>query len=314
MRPQWSGAPRFISHSYRSLAADSVRRELILFQNVTYTLPDWGHAEWAFLDSSGTWSRKGQLKWPWGTDYETPQSIRVCYPTVALKNRAVHFCGVSDILEPRSAWRAYKRKLTGLDWDYDLRRLFYTWCPDVTQGRFKEWIEIASAEKFGGRLLPGDLWVDSHGLVHVVWEERAIDERLRPHFFPSALQTLSIKYAVLRNGETIARKTLAEGGDGKAREAPYCPRFQVTPDNRIFVIWFVDGVRTDGSRVAENRFVELRDSGVVAEPQALPLRVPFTQFFTASARAGSPQSMDLELLGQRLGSQWTISYAKVRLP
>ncbi len=129
--PGWNGTPAFTEHSYRSFAADGPNREFILFQNVDYT-----HAEWTFYDRHGQWKAKGKLSWPWGADYDKPQPIRVCYPTVALKDRAVHFCGVNDILEPNAAWRAYKKQLTGRDWDYDFRRLFYTWVPDVRTGKF----------------------------------------------------------------------------------------------------------------------------------------------------------------------------------
>lgn len=46
----------FTEHSYRSLAADGERGELLLIQNV-------GHdrVEWAFRDGNGAWSARGQL-------------------------------------------------------------------------------------------------------------------------------------------------------------------------------------------------------------------------------------------------------------
>ena len=91
------------------------------------------HAEWAFRGGDGQWAAKGRLVWPWGGEYDKPQPIRVCYPNVAIRGRQVHFCGVSDIGEPYSKWRDYKRKLTGREWDYDFRRLFYTWTDDINR-------------------------------------------------------------------------------------------------------------------------------------------------------------------------------------
>ena len=128
LTPVWHGEPKFSEHSYRSFAADGAGRELILFQNIGYT-----HAEWTFRDRAGTWSAQGQLKWPWGAEYDQPEPIRVCYPNVAVRDRAVHFFGVSDVVEPYKAWREFKRELTGQQWDYDFRRLFYTWTRDVTR-------------------------------------------------------------------------------------------------------------------------------------------------------------------------------------
>jgi len=35
----------------------------------------------------------------------------------AVRDRAVHFCGVSDIIEPYQRWREYKKELTGREWE-----------------------------------------------------------------------------------------------------------------------------------------------------------------------------------------------------
>ncbi|TFG86942.1 MAG: hypothetical protein E4H17_03760, partial [Gemmatimonadales bacterium] len=75
LNPEWQDTPKFTEHSYRSFAADGAARELILFQNIGYT-----HAEWTFLDRKGKWNAQGQIKWPWGAEYDRPQPIRVCYP------------------------------------------------------------------------------------------------------------------------------------------------------------------------------------------------------------------------------------------
>src|SRR5208283_2483661 len=93
--PVWDGQPEFTEHSYRSFAADSSSGSLVLFQNIGYT-----HAAWAFRDDDGRWAAGGKLTWPWGAEYDKPQPIRVCYPDVAVRGRAVYLCGVSDIEEP----------------------------------------------------------------------------------------------------------------------------------------------------------------------------------------------------------------------
>ena len=45
----------------------------------------------------------------------------------------------------------------------------------------------------------------------------------------------------------------------------------------------------------------------------VPLQKPFTEFFTATVRAGSPASENLELLGLRAGAGNTLSYANIRV-
>jgi hypothetical protein len=306
--PVWSNQPKFTEHSYRSFAADGPNRELILFQNIGYT-----HAEWTFLDRQGQWSAQGQLKWPWGADYSKPQPIRVCYPNVALRNREAHFCGVSDIVEPNEQWRAFKKQLTGQEWDYDFRRLFYTWSPDITTGRFQPWVQIASREKTCGWINPGDLWVAPDGKVHILWTERAIDERLRDKFFPGVRQSHSLNYAILRQGEVLSRHTLLMAEEGKSNERPGGGRFHVTPDNRLFVFFYVSGSDSNGRHVSENRMLEILRDGPVSDSVRVPLARPFTDFMTATPRAGSPPSRVLELLGIRQGLGTTISFARIKV-
>jgi len=306
--PEWQGEPKFTEHSYRSFAADGVAGELVLFQNIGYT-----HAEWTFRDRAGKWSAQGQLKWPWGAEYDKPEPIRVCYPNVAVRNRAVHFFGVSDVVEPYQAWREFKRELTGRQWDYDFRRLFYTWTPDITRQPFAEWVEIASRDKTCGWLSPGDLWLAPNGDVHLLWSERAIDERLRAKFFPEAKQSHALNYAVVREGKVVRRRTLMESTEAQPGVIGSAGRFQVTPDNRLFVVCYAAGTETDGRHVAENRILEILPDGSPGAPVRLPLGKPFTSYFTATGRGGSPPSRTLEMLGTRAGTGNTISYARVRL-
>ncbi len=307
--PTWSGQPRFSEHSYRSFAADGSHRELILFQNVGYT-----HAEWTFLDRTGRWSAQGRLRWPWGAEYDKPQPIRVCYPNVAIEDRAVHFCGVSDIIEPNQTWRAYKKELTGREWDYDFRRLFYTWTDDITSEAFHPWVEIASREKTCGWITPGDLWVAPDGNVHIIWTERALDERLRDKFYPEAKQSQALNYAVVRRGKVVSRATLLLAEEGRANEVPGRGRFHVTPDNRLFVFFYVSGTDANGRSVAENRLLEIHSDGTATPAVRVRLDKPFTNFFTATVRAGSPRSAALDVLGTRRDRSQTISYARIRVP
>lgn len=306
--PVWQGEPKFTEHSYRSFAADGAAGELILFQNIGYT-----HAEWTFRDRRGTWRAQGQIKWPWGAEYDKPEPIRVCYPNVALRNRAVYFCGVSDVVEPYQAWRDFKRQLTGQQWDYDFRRLFFTWTPDITKKPFAGWIEIASCDKTCGWISPGDLYVADNGDVHLVWSERAIDERLRAKFFPEAKQRHSLNYALVREGKVVLRKTIEESSEDKPGIIGSGARFQITPEHRFFVIYYAGGTDSGGKSVAENRVRELLADGNLTPSVRLPLEKAFSQYFTATIRGGSAPSRTLEMLGPRQGSGNTISYARVRL-
>ncbi|MCC7377699.1 MAG: hypothetical protein IT581_23760 [Verrucomicrobiales bacterium] len=301
--PEWQGAPKFSEHSYRTFIADGVGGAVMLFQNIDYT-----HAEWCFRDPSGNWSAQGQLRWPWGVDYAKPQPIRICYPTAALKGKSVHFFGVSDITEPNPAWREYKRQLTGREWDYDFRRLYYTWTPDVTREPFADWVEVASREATCGWMSPCDLWVDSPDTVQLLWKERALDERLREKFFPQARQSQSLVWARVKQGRVIQRRILMESREDAPGPVVNAARFHGTPDGRLFVVRHVSG---DGG--GANELVELGTDGNTLSVTRLTFAKPFTQFFTASTRAGSSRSGWVDLLGVQAGAENAIGYARVRL-
>lgn len=307
--PKWEGQPRFREHSYRSFAADGAGGEFVLFQNI-----DYGHAEWTFQDRQGNWSRAGKIHWPVGGEYDPPRPLRLCYPNVALRDRAVHFFGVGDIVEPNEAWSKYKYQLTERKWDYVFRRLFYSYTPDIPEKPFGEWIEIASREETAGALWPCDLWLGENDLVHLLWTDRALDERLKETFFPEAEQSHSLNYAVLRGGERVRQTVLLQSTEKNPGLVAGRARFHVTPSGGLYVVAFVSGRDGEGNAVQENRLLELDREGKVKAQVRVPLERPFTNFFTTTPRSGSRPSELLELLGTQMGRQEpTIAYARIKL-
>ncbi len=304
LKPVWEGDPPFTEHSYRSFAVDGQAGEMILFQNIGYT-----HAEWSFMDKTGNWSAQGKLNWPPG-DYAEPinGAIRVCYPAVQLKNRKVYYLGVSDVVEPNKVWQEYKFKLTGRKWDYDFRRLFYTWSEDITTGKFENWVEISSRDKTGGNIFPADLWEAPDGLVYVLWYERALDERLWEEFFPEEKQSESLNFAIIKDGKVIFRKPVMKGSPGEV--VPGKGRFQVTKDNRLFVFYYVHGGPGD---IKENRIVEISLSGdyTLSKPVKINVERPLINFYTANVRAGSAPSSILDVYGKDEVNE--MRYIKVRI-
>jgi hypothetical protein len=146
-----------------------------------------------------------------------------------------------------------------------------------------------------------------------LWTERAIDTRLREEYFPDAKQSHALNYAIVRDGKVVARHTLVLAEEGGANEIASTGRFQVTPDNRLFVFYYVSGTDPEGKQVSENRLQELHADGTVSKPVAVPMEHPMTSYFTATVRGGSPPSTTLDLLGVRVGSTNTISYARIKL-
>jgi hypothetical protein len=198
-------------------------------------------------------------------------------------------------------------------WDYDFRRLFFTWSDDITTGKFHDWVEIASREATCGRIFPADLWVAPDGSVHILWTERAIDERLREKFFPEAKQSHSLNYAIVRNGKVELRKTIASAEEGKSNLIPEQGRFHITPDNRLIIIYSIIGTTDQGVQFAENRLVEMYPDGVLGKEEILPLKQPFSNFFTATVRAGSKPSDIIDILGMPEGVENAIHYARITI-
>jgi len=302
LMPAWEGNPEFTEHSYRSFAVDGRSNELILFQNIGYT-----HAEWSFRDGDGGWKGHGKLEWPWGDDYEVPQAIRVCYPAVQLKDREVHFLGVSDIIEPNKAWKDYKFELTGRKWDYEFRRLFYVYSKDIANEPFQDWVEVASREKTGGHIFPCDLWLAPDGQVHILWTERALDERLHEDFFPEEKQSHALNYAILKEGEVIFRQPVMLSEDADEL-LPGRGRFQVTSQNRLFIFYYVHSENNDHR---ENRVVEVLADQSLGATVRVELERPLTSFYTASVRGGSEPSDIIDVYGQDEKSE--MRYARIKI-
>ena len=117
--PVWKDQPRFTEHSYRTVVTGSEHNEVLYIQNVGMDV-----AHMSLLESGKTWSGVGHIRWPYASEYQHPQPLRLCYPNVIMRDRAVHFLGVSDIVEPAEEWKLSKYQITEREWDYVFRRLF----------------------------------------------------------------------------------------------------------------------------------------------------------------------------------------------
>lgn len=308
--PRWEGAPAFTEHSYRGFAVDSSRNEALYWQNVGYN-----RAYWSFLNRTGEWSHCGVVKMPWGAEFEKPEPIRICYQQIALCERAVHVLGVSDIIEWVREWREFKRTLPGRTaWDYDFRRLYYCWTPDLTRQPFSEWIKIADCDRTCGHITNLDLWLDTQGRAHILWIEQSVwDTRVRDKFFPQEPQTFALMYGIIEQGRLVHKTRLAFGGEKQeSQEIPGWARFQATPEGRLFVFYYMRGKNAAGEPVNENRIREIFADGRLGEPVRVPLQHPLTTFFTACERGGSLPSEMLDVLGHASGIPG-LGYARIRL-
>jgi hypothetical protein len=307
--PQWEGEPKFSEHSYRGFTVDGRNHEALYLQNVGYDT-----SYYSFLDRTGQWSKCGAIKMPWGAEFEKPEAIRVCYQNMALRNRAAHIMGVSDIIEWVKEWREFKLVLHGgKSWDYDFRRLYYCWTPDLTKQGFSEWVKVADAEHCG-HISNLDMWLDPQGRAHILWLEQSIwDARVRDKFWPEEPITYALMYGIIDQGKVVRKVRLMFGGEKQeSKEIPGWGRFQATPDGRLFVFYYTGGADAQGRALAENRLIELYEDGTFSPPVRVAMQHPMNSFFTATERGGSAPSATLDLLGQANGVDG-ISYARINL-
>ena len=300
LRPVWTGEPTFTEHSYRGLAADGPRGEVLLLNIDAQT----SEQHWSFLDAGGEWAARGAITFP----------IRACYPQVALRDRAAHILAIGDIVEPVEEWRTYKHEQTGQDWDYVFRRLLYTWTPDIMREPFSAPVEVANLEATAGHISNLDLWIGPDGAAHLLYLQQSVQSPLmRDRFFPDVPLTTSLEYCVLRDGQVGEARALPAGGEGLAGPVPGWARFHATDDGRLFVVYLCSGTKAEGQGFVENRLLQVLPADEAATSVTIALQDPFRTFFTATERGGSVPSRVLDLYG--VGADATVlRYARVRLP
>jgi hypothetical protein len=167
---------------------------------------------------------------------------------------------------------------------------------------------MASREATAGSISSADLHVAEDGGVHLLWMERALDERLRERFFPEVKQEHTLNYAVVREGETVRRITLLRSTEAEPGLVASAARFHVVPDGRLLVFFYGQGGGGSG-----HYLMEVRASGEVGNRIPVPMKHPLTSFFTATPRAGTAPSWVLDVLGMTPGQPDTLRYARIRL-
>jgi hypothetical protein len=308
--PTWPSSTIWNDHSYRAFASDGATGELFLSHNYGYAF-----SEWSYRNAAGTWSKQGRLNWPIGVYPSGNQSDRLGYAPVVLRNKAVHYLGVSSVWEPVPAWHSCKAENPGYAaWDWVFRKLYYAQTSDITTTPFSSWVEIANVDATAGRISAGDMWLAPNGDVHLLWTETSIEsERIQARFFPTLPPSKTLKYALVKNGRVILRRTLTDAVSEEAGIIGTSGRFHATAAGRLFVVYYARGRDGGvGALNSENRILEILPGGV-SDAVTLPLARPFRQFFTATERGGSPPSGVMDLFGTPVGKTDTISYAKVRL-
>jgi hypothetical protein len=296
--PAWAPDTRFTDHSYRGFAADGPSRELVAL-NIH---AESGDQFVSFRNRDGRWHGRGRIRFP----------IRACYPQVGLRNRAAHVMAIGDIVEPNEAWRRLKKDVLRSDWDYVFRRLFYAWTPNLAESGFGEPIEVDTVEDTGGHIANLDLVVRSDGACHLLYIRRPHQYPfLRDRYFPGRPMTSHLVHAVIRKGNVVERRILAQTPDEGDGIEPVYARFHVLADGGLCVI--LAGIpMPDGRRGRFGNFVGRIDDGLPPAFKPIPLVHPFGTFFTSTTRGGSAPSDMVDMFGTSQ-DHLSLRYARVRV-
>ena len=282
----------FSEHSYRGIGVD-YDQETVLLVNID---AHQGYA-WSLLDRTGVWSHNGFFEFP----------IRACYPQLGLRNGAAHVLAVGDIVETNEAWRAHKQAVTGAAWDYDFRRLFYTWTPDICCAPFREPLEIATYEATAGHIRNSDMWIDSEGAVHLLFTTKNIwHDFMRDRFFPGTPIISTIEYRVFKDGKLICSHTLTsyvkDERDATQSGILYPgAAFHATPTGELRVVytWGNNGL-----------YLMQVHPWIGDSPAHIPLKRPIHHFCIPAPRNGSETTSVIDLYGMSAGSNG-LYYARV---
>ena len=296
--PAWADGTYCTDHSYRGFAADGTNGELLLLNINAQT----GEQFVSYCDSSGKWYQKGKIVFP----------IRSCYPQVALRDRAAAVMAIGDIVEPVEEWQKLKFEKLNRQWDYVFRRLFYTYTADIRSSDFLTPIEIDTVEKTAGHIQNLDLYIDKNGATHILYLKRPHQYSfIRDKYFPGREMTAHLEYVVVKGGDILSRKTLAETPKESKGLEPSYGRFHISSDGALWVI--AAGTYTDG---AERTFANFISRILPGQSKPVFVRIdlkhPFGTFFTNTPRGGSQPSDVIDLFGIADDNP-NLRYAKVRL-
>jgi len=225
IRLQWDAAQhRFLDHSYRSMAADPQTGDLFL-TNIDYN----GEEEHLFtlLDKDMHCRKTGRLRFP----------QRSCYHNIAMKDGEVYLFAVQDIVEPNEEWKAYKRKMTGNEWDFDFRTIYLNYCPDIREGDFEPSQVVCHRENTCGWVANLDCCFDRNGDMLLLASQRNIAHAfMQEPFFPDTPLELCLEVFRYSHGRLVER-TVVDSTTEDEKHSEYGGYFHTAADGSVYLVW-----------------------------------------------------------------------------
>ena len=222
--PWPAGKHDFWDHTYRGFAFDAARKQLFL-DNIDYNGDT--HFCWTLLDSRQNGIRNGCLAFP----------KRVCYHNSAINNGEIYLFGVQDIKEPNAEWHAFKQSVTGNAWDYDFRKIYLNYCPDIESCDFEPSQLVCERDSTCGWTFPLDCCFDQNGdMLFLVSMQNVAHSFMREKFFPALAPESALELYRFSKGKLISRTQLSLSQDTQKAEG-HSAFFHTDAAGETFIIW-----------------------------------------------------------------------------
>ena len=274
---------RFIDHSYRGLAVDRDTGDLfITWQHVE------GEGKFRYFLCTKDKDITGPLEFP----------VRACYHNLAVRDGKAYALAVSDIKEPVAEWAAYKRSVTGREWDYDFRNLYFTCCDDISKGEFAPVMTVDSREETCGLIRNLDMYVSDDGICYILYQAKRVwHDFMRERFFPDTKFDTACYLCAVKDGEVLWRKVLDmehEMPDGKNTDASYCAAFFQQADGSMGIL--LSKTNGNGTGLPDGWYISRPASEGNEGFRKLDISCPPGQFHTARPRCGAAPSDMVDVL------------------
>jgi len=271
-------APLFTLWSYRGIAVDHCQNTLFLTQHTE----NYYASLYTLMTPTAQSIRTGKIDYV--KEYYITEPMRVAYHCTAIHNNFAVALGVTDIWEYNPDFLAVRGK-----WAF--RRLMYTWSTNLRDSPLKPWVELDRVEQYGGQVQPLDIYLDDDHRVHILWYRESMDGGLQNAFWSDIPITYELKYGIIEKGVLIHTQTLLyyDNREGRFGEYPVKARFQITPENRIFVIFGA------GGSVYSLHGYRFRLTEITGCTHTEPVTLWTSEYFifnfqNTSVRSGSPKS------------------------
>ena len=215
----------FHDHSYRGFTLDTANGNLFLVNQ--YIVSGGAHC-YALCDHTFKTLQAGKLDFP----------VRSCYHNMAMRDGELYVFALRDIVEPNAAWKQYKFEKTGNEWDYDFRRVYLRYSPDITKEALGEAVSVCDRDDTCGWIYNIDCSYDKQGdMLFLVSVQNVHFPFMKERFFPDAALETVLELYRFRKGQLVETRILDRSADEEGHMTQYGGFFHTASNGDVYIVW-----------------------------------------------------------------------------